>query len=108
MRLRTEPGGERLSADMLDVVDYPHTYRPGKQEIIERFICAAPVLVGGDSDTDFEMLTGSAATELRLVINRNVRTGDLPSILDDERTLVQGRDEPAGRFRAARETIEID
>jgi phosphoserine phosphatase len=103
MRLREGEAG-RLTPDTLDPVEYPRTYRPGKQEVIERFIGAAPVLVGGDSDTDFEMLTGFEATELRLVINRNPRAGDILSILDDERTLLQGRHEPEGRFHPARET----
>jgi phosphoserine phosphatase len=105
MRL-VEEGG-RLLPDSVDVARYPLTWRGGKREVIERFLPAAPVLVGGDSDTDFEMLTGFAETELRLVINRH-KAGDIQAIFDDERTLLQGRDERQGRFRPARDSLLLE
>jgi phosphoserine phosphatase len=107
MRLVEEEG--RLTSRMRDAADYPVTWRAGKRTLIERHIGCAPVLVGGDSDTDFEMMTGFEETEIRLLINRNPSPDtSVHALLEDERTLVQGRDEPAGRFHAARETRGID
>lgn len=105
MRLARE--GERLSTELEDEASYPLPWRMGKRQLIERFLPAAPVLVAGDSDTDFEMLTGFAETELRLLIERH-RPGDVTTLRDDERTLLQGRDEPNGRFRPARESVLLD
>lgn len=102
--MRLERDGERLLASSLDTKDYPLTWRGGKREIIERFLPAPPVLAAGDSDTDLEMLTSFAETELRLVINRDL-PGDIRSLYDDERTLLQGRDETLGCFRPARESV---
>lgn len=104
MRLVEQQG--RLGAESVDVARYPLTWRGGKREAIERFLPAPPVLVGGDSDTDYEMLTAFAETELRLVVRRDTR-GAIESLYDDERTLLQGRDEPNGCFRPSRESVYL-
>jgi phosphoserine phosphatase len=104
MRLEEGEGG-KMRPRLQDAARYPMTWRAGKRELIERHIERAPVLVGGDSDTDFEMMTGFEQTEVRLLINRNPspRTA-VHALLTDERTLVQGRCEPEGRFQPSRET----
>lgn len=104
---RLVPDGGRLSAELLEESRYPITWRRGKQEVIERFLPAPPVLVAGDSDTDFEMLTAFDETELRILINRH-QPGEIESLHDEERTLVQGRDEPKGCFHPARESVLLE
>jgi hypothetical protein len=92
--------------------DYPVTYRAGKVEVIQRFLPSAPILVAGDHNTDYEMLTGFPETRMRLVINRN-GSGDIRSLYGAALapagpgpvTLLQGRDENRGAFRPGRETI---
>lgn len=105
--MRLEREGERVLPVPVDTKDYPLTWRGGKREIIERFLPTPPVLAAGDSDTDFEMLTSFKETEVRLIINRDL-PGDIRSLYDDERTLLQGRDEGEGRFCAARESVKLD
>ena len=91
--------------------DFPQTYRRGKAETIAQRIVGqgrvAPVLVAGDSDTDFEMLTGFPETEIRLVIHRR-HDGDIASLFDDEETLLQGRDENKGHFIPSHRTRFYD
>jgi len=107
MRLAEEGG--RLLPRLLPAGEYPATWRAGKRRLIEQHIGCAPVLVGGDSDTDFEMLTGFEDTELRLLINRNPSPEtDVFSLLDHERTLLQGRCEAEGRFQPSRETSGVE
>ena len=80
--------------------DYPVTFREGKAAIINRFIPGEPVLVAGDADTDYEMLT-LPDVPLRLLINRNQR-GLISSLYQDPRILLQGLDLLTGRFRPDR------
>ena len=96
---------------------YPLTYRRGKVEVIRRFLPAAPRLVAGDANTDFEMLTAFPETNLRLVVNRNLQ-GEIRSLYAAARrepaadphspvTLLQGRNENTGQFCPSQETIAL-
>lgn len=82
---------------------YPLTFREGKAEIIRQFIGATPVLVAGDADTDFEMLT-LPEVAIRLLINRN-QTGLISTLYQDPRILLQGLDLRTGQFRPFRESL---
>lgn len=83
--------------------DYPVTFRQGKADIIHRFIAKIPVLVAGDADTDYEMLT-LPEIPIRILINRNQR-GLISTLYQDPRFLLQGLDLHSGRFRPHRESI---
>jgi phosphoserine phosphatase len=85
-----------------DPDDYPVTYRQGKVEVIRRFLPGRPVLVAGDADTDYEMLT-LPDVDLRLLLNRN-QTGLISTLYQDPRILLQGLDQATGRFRPSRES----
>jgi len=112
--VRMEMIAGRLGARTVPGERYPFTYRAGKAELIRTRLPGAPVFVAGDSDTDYEMLTGFEATQVRLVINRN-RKGDIRRLYEeamrpsssDRRTLLQGRDENVGGFQPARETTPL-
>ena len=101
--------GIRVALDAGEVLttqspsDYPVTFREGKAAIINRFIPGEPVLVAGDADTDYEMLT-LPDVPLRLLINRNQR-GLISSLYEDPRILLQGLDLHTGRFRPHRQSI---
>lgn len=100
--------GIRVAVDDQDVLttqspqDYPVTFREGKATIINRYIQSEPLLVAGDADTDYEMLT-LPDVPLRLLINRNQR-GLISSLYQDPRILLQGLDLQTGRFRPHRQT----
>jgi phosphoserine phosphatase len=83
--------------------DYPITFRQGKTEIINRFIARPLILVAGDADTDYEMLT-LPDVPVRILINRNQR-GLISTLYQDPRILLQGLDLRNGRFRPHRESI---
>ena len=85
-----------------DPDDYPVTYRQGKAEVIRRFLPGRPVLVAGDADTDYEMLT-LPEVDLRLLLNRN-QSGLISTLYQDPRILLQGLDQATGRFRPFRES----
>nr|WP_321464958.1 hypothetical protein [uncultured Desulfobulbus sp.] len=93
-------GEDRLTIE--DFPDYPTTYREGKAEIITRRIKGTPVLVAGDADTDYEMLT-LPDVPLRLVINRN-QSGLIASLYQQPDILLQGIDLLRGCFRPSRES----
>lgn len=119
MRLEADADG-RFRTEGL--AGYPITNGPGKVELIQRFLPTAPLLVAGDSDGDFDMLTGFPETEVRLIFNRNKGPESKIRALYDDRldgpahaggtvppaaararartnapvTLLQGRDETAG------------
>ncbi len=82
---------------------YPITFREGKADIIRQFISGTPVLVAGDADTDFEMLT-LPEVPIRLLINRN-QTGLISTLYQDPSVLLQGLDQRTGRFRPFRESL---
>lgn len=92
---------DRLTID--DAGDYPTTYRQGKTEVIHRFIGGTPVLVAGDADTDYEMLT-LPGVELRLLINR-MQGGIISSLYQRPDILLQGIDLRQGRFRPSRDSL---
>ena len=60
------------------------------------------VLVAGDADTDYEMLT-LPEVDIRLLVNRN-QTGLISTLYQDPRILLQGLDQATGRFRPFRES----
>jgi hypothetical protein len=108
MRLELDPSGVYSHRS---AAHYPTTNGPGKVECIEQNFPSRPVLVGGDSDGDFDMLTAFKETEVRLVFHRNkgpdAKIHSLyaePLERDGVITVVQGRDEDAGTFRPARDT----
>ena len=82
---------------------YPVTFREGKVEVIQRLIQAKPIMVAGDADTDYEMLT-LPDIPVRLIINR-LQTGIISSLYEDTRFLLQGIDMSTGRFRPSSSTI---
>jgi phosphoserine phosphatase len=82
---------------------YPITFREGKADIIRQFIKGTLVLVAGDADTDFEMLT-LPEVPIRLLINRN-QVGLISTLYQDPRILLQGLDQQTGRFRPFRESL---
>ena len=86
-----------------DAVDYPLTYREGKNEIIDRFISARPWFVAGDADTDYDMLTRPGVS-IRLLINRNL-SGLIAELYDRPDILLQGIDQSSGSFRPSSETL---
>ena len=81
---------------------YPLTYREGKNEIIRRWVDGRLVLVAGDADTDYEMLT-LPGVDLRLLLNRQQR-GLIATLYEDPNILVQGLNLTTGRFRPSRES----
>jgi len=101
--------GIRLRLDERDVltiddpIDYPVTFREGKAEIITQRISGRPVLIAGDADTDFEMLT-LPGVDLRLLLNRR-QNGLISTLYQDPDILLQGLDLTSGRFRPTRESI---
>ncbi|MGE4558973.1 MAG: hypothetical protein AB7E77_02125 [Desulfobulbus sp.] len=94
-------GEERLTID--DFPSYPTTYREGKAEIITQRIKGTPVLVAGDADTDYEMLT-LPDVAIRLLINRQ-QSGLIASLYRQPGILLQGVDLTKGCFRPSRDSI---
>lgn len=86
-----------------DPVSYPTTFREGKAEIIKQWIDGTPVLVAGDADTDYEMLT-LPEVPIRLLINRR-QNGLISTLYQDPAILLQGIDLTHGCFRPSRESI---
>lgn len=89
--------------------DYIPTLKAGKAENIRRRLVAEygmqPILVGGDSQGDYEMLTEFNETSYRLIIHleQTGKIGDLiaKGVASDNQSpiyLIQGRDEVAGRY----------
>ena len=78
--------------------DYPVTYRAGKKWIIDNLIEEEPVLVAGDAETDYEMLT-MADVPFRLVLNHG-RTGLISALYTNPKYLVQKIDRRLGCFQA--------
>ncbi|MGD9950278.1 MAG: hypothetical protein AB7U29_17640 [Desulfobulbus sp.] len=92
---------ERLTID--DYPAYPTTYREGKAEIITQRIKGTPVLVAGDADTDYEMLT-LPDVPIRLLINRR-QSGLIASLYQQPGILLQGVDLTKGCFRPSRDSV---
>lgn len=101
---------------------YPQTQGKGKTETINKFISqnyanSGPVLVAGDSEGDQNMMSDFNDTRLVLIINR-LRSAD--TIIgklsaqaaqeykkDNNRILLQGRDENAGEFLPSQSSLLI-
>lgn len=102
--------GIRVGLDIGEVLtisdppDYPVTYREGKAEIVTGLINARPILVAGDADTDYEILT-LPDIDIRLLLNRG-QGGLISSLYTDPRFLLQGLDLTKGRFRPSCESIK--
>ena len=86
--------------------NFPITIRKGKVETINEFIkngrSYGPIMVGGDSDGDFDMLTEFDETEISLIINRK-NTGSIESLRKkatqgSNRFYLQERNVNEGRF----------
>lgn len=90
-----------LSSELLE--NYPVTYRKGKVTIIDKFIKKQPILVAGDAETDFEMLT-MPQVSVRILINHN-RSGLISSLYSEPGILLQGLDKSTGCFRPFKETM---
>lgn len=97
VRLNAE---ERLTID--DFPQYPVTYRQGKTAIVKR-LKGVPILVAGDADTDYEMLT-LPGVALRLLINRQ-QNGLIASLYKRPDILLQGIDLARGRFIPSRDSV---
>ncbi|WP_161630006.1 HAD family hydrolase [Desulfogranum mediterraneum] len=92
---------DRLTVE--EQAGYPITFREGKVAVIEEEIKKRPLMVAGDADTDFEMLT-LAQVPLRLIINHN-QEGLISTLYQAQDTLLQGIDISRGRFRPFRESV---
>lgn len=106
MRLAIDDAGRRKTSLAPSAVP---TYREGKRQTIENEIVSrglSPLLVAGDSDTDFEMLD-AFPNALRLVVHRT-DAGDIATLYDSERTFLQGRDERVGHFIPQARSILLD
>lgn len=95
------------------------TWGPGKVELIRKRLIAAkgypPILVCGDSDGDYDMLTEFPEMKLGLIIDRRGK-GKLTRLyerarreIDAERPryILQGIDENTGLFNADAETVKF-
>ncbi len=100
--IRVQMNGDILTKKLAE--NYPITYRAGKVEVIDKEICATPVLIAGDAVTDYEMLNISNVA-MRLIINHN-KSGLISTLYDDPRFLLQGLNTGTGSFRPHRETCE--
>jgi hypothetical protein len=87
--------------------DYPMTFAEGKVTAIRNMIASkrggkGPILVGGDSDGDFNMLTEFADMKCGLVINRHSKAciSELYKKAEEKnsRYVLQGRDDTKGIF----------
>lgn len=92
--LRTT-SGETMSPGARYAASYPHTFHEGKCELIDRYIAPlhgrkGPILVAGDSNGDYAMLTSYASMKLGLIIDRP-SDGEIAALKEsgDGRYLVQ-------------------
>ena len=92
--LRTT-SGETMSPGARYAASYPHTFHEGKCELIDRYIAPShgrkgPILVAGDSNGDYAMLTSYASMKLGLIIDRPSE-GEIAALKEsgDGRYLVQ-------------------
>ena len=103
MRLAKDEEGKILPA--LDH-NFPRTQNEGKSETIRKYIQNAnnygPIMVGGDSDGDYSMMTEFEETQLRLIIDR-ARYGAInrlkaKALGGSETIILQARDQYAKKF----------
>ncbi|PIE68576.1 MAG: hypothetical protein CSA21_06590 [Deltaproteobacteria bacterium] len=100
--IRLQEGQHGLCTSELDP-NTPVTCRQGKNEAIDRHVKGRVLLVAGDADTDYEMLT-RPGIPLRLLINRK-QQGLISSLYTHPDYLLQGIDRTRGCFRPSRETL---
>lgn len=95
------------------------TWGPGKVDFIRNHLIASkgypPVLVCGDSDGDYHMLSAFPEMQLGLIINR-LKKGNIGSLCEQAskerknlkpRYLLQGIDENTGTFNAGEATVKF-
>ncbi len=95
------------------------TWGPGKVELIRKLLVARtgqpPILVCGDSDGDYDMLSGFPGTRLGLIVNR-LKTGNIGALCQEAvrqfgdrrpRYVLQGIDENTGLFDADEATVKF-
>lgn len=80
--------------------NYPQTQTKGKVETINKYIKSnhkgkAPILVGGDSSGDYNMLTEYESTQGLLLMKRD---GKLDELVKDSRAIIQKRNPQTGLF----------
>ena len=85
---------------------YPLTQKSGKSETIRKLIQNennyGPILVGGDSDGDYAMLTDFEETDLGIIIDRQ-RHGEINKLKDEALAgssayILQARDQYGKKF----------
>jgi phosphoserine phosphatase len=95
------------------------TWGPGKVDLIRtQFIAVKnypPILVCGDSDGDYNMLSGFPETQLGLIVNR-LKKGNIGTLCEQAhrqrndskpRYILQGIDENTGLFNADEATVKL-
>ena len=101
--------------------EYFQTQGKGKTQTIEKFIApkyngAGPIMVGGDSNGDYEMLSDFKDTKISLIINR-LKSGKIGELCqkaidttgkDDQRFFLQGRNNNTGEFIPTEKTILLN
>ena len=96
--MRLEMNGNKYKAEYKH--GYPQTQTKGKVEIINKFLKPKhggkdPILVAGDSEGDFNMLSEYKGTKILLLMKRK---GKLDNLAKDKRALIQTRNEETGLF----------
>ena len=96
--MRLEMNGNKYKAEYKH--GYPQTQTKGKVEIINKFLKPKhggkdPILVAGDSEGDFNMLSEYKGTKILLLMKRK---GKLDNLAKDKRVLIQTRSEETGLF----------
>lgn len=104
--------GMRLAKDKEGIIlpdldhNFPRTQKEGKSETIRKYIQNpfnyGPIMVGGDSDGDYSMMTEFEETQLRLIIDRS-RVGEINKLKakalgGSETIILQARDPYAKKF----------
>ena len=96
--MRLEMNGNKYKAEYKH--GYPQTQTKGKVEIINKFLKPKhggkdSILVVGDSEGDFNMLSEYKGTKILLLMKRK---GKLDNLAKDKRALIQTRSEETGLF----------
>lgn len=117
MGVRMDWPGGRLGLDAAP--HWPVTYRAGKVRAIRQTLAGprgyGPLLVCGDSDGDYAMLSEFPDTRLGLVVNR-LSSGPIGTIasravaqlsIPQPRFVLQGRDENTGEWRPSEQSIPM-
>lgn len=116
MMLKKDADGRYINE--YDYDNYFQTQGPGKRQTIDKFILPlhegrGPIMVAGDSQGDYNMITEYDSMKLGLIINR-VRSDDFQIISKeavesfgkpDAKYVMQGRDENKGVYIPTQESI---